>query len=206
MDEDEPADLSNPCGKSHGLKLCGECIDLLAQSAQLTGKRRSISSTKTDATSQKPQPKKRYSIKSSVNYSDYLVLSKKNVEACFVEDFSNKLLSYKPKTHNEYEGLYKFTVVVGMVDSVLSLKSTLTKLEIDCIAESDHKDEDYTPFPEPFKQVTSSQTHSAIPQANSASPQGTRKRPIAKALTVVKDTDTTANIQLNMLIYLVRLR
>ena len=38
LDEDDIVDLSNPCGVAHGQKICIECVNILAQSAQLKGK------------------------------------------------------------------------------------------------------------------------------------------------------------------------
>ena len=139
-DEDKPKDLSNPCGVPHGQKICTECIDILAQSAQLMGKRKHRSNVKSALSTKKTHT---YSSKSCVNYSDDLVFCKQNLEACFVLDFTSKLKSYREEHHSEYEGVYEFTVTVGLVDESVVPISTITTLEIKCLNESDEEDEDY---------------------------------------------------------------
>ena len=52
-DEDELVDFSNPCGNPHGQKICTNCINVLAQSAQLMGKQKRILSTKPSAFSKR---------------------------------------------------------------------------------------------------------------------------------------------------------
>ena len=51
-DKDEPVNLLNPCGKPHGSKICGECINVLAQASHFMGKHRSTPSIKKAKSSQ----------------------------------------------------------------------------------------------------------------------------------------------------------
>ena len=76
------------------------------------GKRKSVSSKRKII--RKEKAKKGYTINSIMDYSDDVVLCKQNVEACFIDNFSSKLMSFNPETHKEYEGVYQLNLIRKM--------------------------------------------------------------------------------------------
>ena len=112
-------------------------------------------------------------------------MQKRNLEACFIEDFSRKLLTYNSEIHYEYEDVYEFPVVVGMADSVLIPKSTPTKLSINFISASDAEDEDYLPPTQSNENKSLTQQHRIIPLT-----KPTKKQQFSKALIPIHNDRT----------------
>ena len=66
-----------------------------------------------------------------------------------MNNFTNKLSTYCKEDQESYERVHQFTVTIGMLYCEVVAKATMTTLDFNFSAESEHEDENFKTFIEP---------------------------------------------------------